>query len=124
MPPSARVAVIDDEIAIRRALERLLRISGYETTSFASAEAYLEESGAEPPDCILLDLQMPQMSGLDLLRRIHESGNPPPVIIVTASTDDELRGLCHEYGASGWLQKPVEREALLECIGASLAAAG
>lgn len=122
MPQSARVAVIDDESAVRRALERLLRVSGYEAMSFPSAEAYLEETDREPPDCILLDLQMPQMSGVEFLRRINELANPPPIIIVTATADDELRALCRQYGASGWLQKPVEREALLACISATLAA--
>jgi two-component system response regulator FixJ len=117
----ARVAIIDDEASIRRAFLRLLRLSGYEPSAYSSVAAFLESFATSRPDCILLDLNLPGESGLDLLRKLNETENTPPVIVVSAGGGD-ARELCGELGSRAWLQKPVDGATLLDCLRVTLAA--
>jgi two-component system response regulator FixJ len=117
MQESARVAIIDDEESIRRALLRLFRFANYEAEAFASASAFLESyDEGRRPDCIVLDLKMPGMSGLDLLRHLAALGNAPPVIVITADGGDCVEDECMRLGSKRYFQKPVDGRALIESV--------
>ena len=112
------IAVIDDDESIRKALVRLLRASNLEPLAFPSARAFLEVFEELPVDCIVLDLQMPDMTGLDLqrhLRALHLD-REPPVVIITAHDEPGSRERCIAAGASAYLRKPVESNVLIAII--------
>jgi FixJ family two-component response regulator len=106
------IAVVDNEAALCEALGNLLRPAGYGVRTFASAEDFLASEGWHSVDCLILDAQLPGMSGLELQRYLGANGFQPPVIFVTQDKDGQvvqaLRG-----GASAFLRKPFEDEDLL-----------
>ena len=118
MGAPAMIAVIDDDESIRKALMRLLRSANLESLAFPSARAFLEVCEDLPIDCIVLDLQMPDMTGLDLQRhlRAQHADQHPPVIIITAHDEPGSRERCIAAGASAYLRKPVESSVLLAII--------
>src|SRR6185369_7596585 len=110
------IAVVDDEASVRRALGRLLRAAGFESRPFASGREFLEACRKEPPDCGLLDMHMPEMSGLEVLKRMNASGLFLPMVLITA--DDEA-GRCQrllDEGAVAWLRKPVDGPQLIQSV--------
>ncbi len=114
------VAVVDDEESVRKALKRLLRAAGLEADCFASGQAFLDDTAGRRPDCIVLDLHMPEMSGLQLLRRIREIAPRPPVVVITAHDTPETREQCLAEGAAAYLRKPFDDRLLLNAISAAL----
>jgi len=108
-----KIAVIDDDVAVQRALANLLRSAGYRCALYGSAEEFLDE--CELPDCAIVDLHLPGSNGLDLQRRMNEKGQSIPIIIISAQ-DDRLRAKALEQGAVTFLAKPFERETLLAVI--------
>ena len=102
------VAVVDDDESIRMALGRLLRTLGYEAAGFTNAEALLEELARSTPSCVLTDIQMPGMNGLDLAREL--SGRLPglPVLVMTAYPSLASRELALTAGATEYLTKPLD----------------
>jgi FixJ family two-component response regulator len=110
------VAVIDDDPSVRRALVRLFRSVDFEAFPFASAQAFLNEFRDLTIDCVVLDLQMPDMTGLELqrhLRMAHPSVQLP-VVIVTAHDDPGSHERCLAAGAAAYLRKPVESAMLVD----------
>ena len=110
------IAVVDDEASVRRALGRLLRAAGFESRPFASGREFLDACRKEPPDCVLLDMHMPEMSGLEVLKRMNASGLFLPMVLITA--DDES-GRCQrllDEGAVSWLRKPLDGPQLIQCV--------
>ena len=110
------IAVVDDEASVRKALGRLLRAAGFESRLFASGHEFLEACRKEPPDCVVLDLHMPEMSGLEILRRMNGSGLFLPMVLITA--DDES-GRCQrllDEGAVAWLRKPLDGPQLIQRV--------
>ena len=110
------VAVIDDEASICRALSRLLRVANYRAETFCSAIPFLESLTREMPDCVVLDLQMPAMTGVELQQQLLLLANPPPVIIITAHDEPKTRERCLALGAVCYLRKPIEGDVLLDSI--------
>lgn len=110
------VFVVDDDPAVCRAISRLLRSHGYTVRSFSSAEAFLEESSDQLPDCLVLDVQMPGTNGLELQAHLAESGAAIPVIIITALGTDATRDAALSRGASAFIEKPVPADALLAAV--------
>jgi CheY-like chemotaxis protein len=112
------IAVVDDDESIRKALVRLLRASNLEPLAFPSAQAFLEILDQLPVDCIVLDLQMPDMTGLDLQRHLRARNleREPPVIIITAHDEPGSRERCLAAGAAAYLRKPVESNVLIAII--------
>jgi FixJ family two-component response regulator len=113
---SALVAVVDDEESIRKALVRLLRFAEFEAIAFTSASDLLESLAVQTPDCVILDLHMPGMTGVELLRRFSTLEHAPPVIVITANDESRTREECFALGVRRYLRKPIERADLLESV--------
>jgi len=109
---------------MRDAIDALLSLSGYRTLLFASAEAMLAESTIEPPLCVISDLNLPFMSGLDLLIELRRRGWPTPVIIITAFDSPSTRQEAMRRGAVAYMAKPFPSSALLTAIHNSSPAGG
>ena len=114
------VAIVDDEEPVRKALRRLLRASGLQAESYASGQEFLDAAAQRLPDCVVLDLHMPRMSGLQLLERIGEMPARPHVVIITAHDQPESRKQCLAAGASAYLRKPLDDRLLLNAISAAV----
>lgn len=114
MPPL--VAIVDDEEFVRKALERLLRAARLQTESYASCELFREALPRQRPNCLILDLHLPGMSGLELLCELQQRGDALPTIVITAHDDPETRGRCLGAGATSYLRKPVDSSVLLSAI--------
>ena len=102
------VAVVDDDDSFARAISRLLRAAGIESVVFASAEAFLRDPTRPAADCLVLDIQLGGMSGLDLHRRLSSQGEITPVIFVTAHDEPDSRVQAHEAGCVAYLRKPFQ----------------
>jgi len=110
------VAVIDDDASVRKALTRLLRASGHEVEAFASGEEFLKSSRTGAPDCLVLDVHMPSVSGLDVQASLLERGIHVPIIFMTAYDDNALRLRALHLGAVAYLRKPLTEQTLLAAI--------
>jgi FixJ family two-component response regulator len=110
------VVVVDDDESFARALERLFRASGFEVRTYPSAEAFLAPTPGPQPDCLVLDIQLGGMSGLDLQRRLGEPGARTPIIFVTAYDSPAMRQEAQQAGCSAFFVKPVPTKVLLEAI--------
>lgn len=119
MPPleqSWTVCIVDDDDSVRRGLTRLMRANGLEAKSYASAESFLEIARSVSRVCVLLDITMPRMSGLQLQERLREQGVSLPIIAISAHEDEEARSSARAMGARFFLRKPVDESALLDAI--------
>ena len=114
------VAIVDDEESVRKALKRLLRAAGLEAESYATGQEFLEQAATREPDCVVLDLHMPVMSGSQLLAEIRKMPRRPPVVVITAHDVPEKRDECLAAGACAYLRKPLEDRLLLNAISAAL----
>ena len=110
------IAIVEDDASFRRALERLLRASGFEAHPFASAEDFLASTAPEAHACLIVDLHLPGMSGLELLDHLSASGPPRPTIFITAQHDNGLRERLSGRPHSLYLRKPFAGAVLLEAV--------
>jgi FixJ family two-component response regulator len=110
------VAIVDDDVSVRRSTRRLLQSAGLCVETFASAEEFLMSGRAEETACLILDLRMPGMNGLQLQRCLVEDSNPVPIVFVTAHSSPEDELLALQAGAREFLQKPIDKDALLLAI--------
>jgi FixJ family two-component response regulator len=118
MVPAPLIAVVDDDESVRKALVRLLRSVNLTSLAFPSAQAFLDVFDELAIDCLVLDLQMPDMTGLELqrhLRKAHPDAHVP-VIIITAHDEPGSRERCVAAGASAYLRKPLDSSVLLAVI--------
>jgi len=115
------VAIVDDELQVRRALDRLLKAAGLEAQAFGSGAAFLRGAALRAPDCLVLDLHIPGMSGLELLRELKASGRRIPTVVITADDTAETRRRCEAEGASAYLRKPLDDRLLLNAISSAIA---
>ena len=115
-----RIAVVDDEDHIRKALARLLRSAGMEVATFASGADFLEAVSTQPLDCLVLDLQMPAMNGIEIHQTLVRLGIVLPVVIITGHDQPESRAAALGAGVSAYLLKPVEAGVLLAAIFAAV----
>jgi two-component system response regulator MprA len=124
MAEQARILVVDDEPAVQNALFRALTMEHYDVTSASDGLQALEQIGARPYEAIILDIAMPRMDGLEVCRRLRESGDRTPVLMLTArgEVDDRVAGL--DAGADDYLIKPFALRELLARIRALLRRAG
>jgi len=114
------IAIVDDEVSICRALLRLLRVADYRAEAFNSPVVFLESLAERVPDCVVLDLQMPMMTGVELQEHLARLADPPPVIIITAHDEPKARDRCLALGAVRYLRKPIEGEILIDSIDKAL----
>jgi FixJ family two-component response regulator len=114
------ISIIDDEASVREATARLVRALGYATETYACAEDYLRAGATNGTACVITDLQMRGLSGIDLQKRITASGARIPVIIMTAYSNDEIRRRALDAGASGFLTKPLDENKLIACLDKAL----
>jgi FixJ family two-component response regulator len=110
------VYIVDDDVSVRKALSRLMRSAGLEPREFECPERFLKEVCTAVPACVLLDITMPGITGLEVQRRLREKGVGLPVIAVSARDDEETRRLARELGAQFFLRKPVDDQALMDAI--------
>jgi FixJ family two-component response regulator len=121
MPPESRwIAIVDDDELMRGALQGLLREAGLPARAFASAEEFLGSSAQHSTSCLIADIRMPGMSGLDLQARLNAEQVRIPIIFITAHADERVRILALRSGAVELLAKPFDDEALLESVRAAL----
>ncbi len=117
------IAVVDDEESVRKAMVRLLQAAGHSARGFASGSDFLQHWLDDRPECLLLDLQMPGISGTEVLRALNRLGAHIPTIIVTAHDSPGAREECLRLGAAAYLCKPLDEQVLLTTLRAALAAA-
>ena len=115
------VAIVDDDQSMRDATSNLLEAAGMSTATFADAESFLRSAGERRAACLLADLRMPGMNGLELHQHLVASGTPIPTILITAYASEETRMRARKAGIVCCLAKPFAPEELLECVGRALA---
>jgi len=110
------VSVVDDDASLRRSVRNLLTSMGFRVETFVSAEAFLESIHRDKTGCLVLDLRMEGMDGLELLRHLTVAGTPIPTVILTAHGDGELRERALQGGAVAFLAKPFHADVLLDAV--------
>lgn len=118
------IAVIDDDEPVRKALERLLRAVGFEVEVFAGGSEFLHSLPGHRPDCAVLDLHMPHVTGFDVQLRLTGAYPSVPVVIVTGHDSPEARERAVTGGARAYLRKPIDGPALLDAIASALGSTG
>jgi two-component system, LuxR family, response regulator FixJ len=114
------IALVDDDAGVRRALARLLRSAGFVVKTFASAEEFLRDSGGEAPSCLLADLHLSGMSGLELARTLFRAGRPMPVLLMTGGEDPSIGQRPEGAGTVIWLKKPLDAVVLIEALNGAI----
>jgi FixJ family two-component response regulator len=114
------IAIVDDDRSVREAAKTLIRSLGYATATFASAEEFLESGRLRETACLITDVQMPGMSGVDLQDHLTANGHSTPVIFVTAYPEKTVRARALDAGAFGFLSKPFTEDSLIECLNRAL----
>jgi FixJ family two-component response regulator len=110
------ISIVDDDESIRSAICSLLRALGFRANSFASAKEFLRSASLDDTDCLISDVQMPEIDGLELQRRIVTLGRRVPIIFITAFPDPVQESVARAAGAVCFLAKPFDGQALAECI--------
>jgi FixJ family two-component response regulator len=114
------IAIVDDDRSVREAAKTLIGSLGYATATFASAEEFLRSGHLRDTACLISDVQMPGMSGVDLQEHLTANGHSTPVIFVTAYPEESVRARALNAGAFGFLSKPFTEESLIECLDRAL----
>jgi two-component system response regulator FixJ len=124
MPQDRLIYIVDDDDAVRDSLSLLLESSGHKVTAFEAAAAALAACAAHRPDCVITDVRMPEMDGLEFQERLRRDGIETPVIVMTGHADVPLAVRAMKAGAVDFIEKPFSDEVLLASIGAALARGG
>jgi FixJ family two-component response regulator len=114
------IAVIDDDASVRAATNNLLSSHGYLVHTFASAEEFLQSTLLQDSSCVIADVQMNAMSGLDLLTHMRAQGYAAPFVFITAFPEESVRARALKAGAIGFLAKPFAGTALINCVEAAV----
>lgn len=112
----AHIVVVDDDESVRAALTQLLELSSYDARSFGSAKEFLDSLALETPDCLVLDIFMPELGGLDVLHYLQRTMTAIPTVVVTAQGEEGLHDRCRSAGASTVLVKPVRSDIFFHAI--------
>ena len=118
IPEERLVAIVDDDASVRQSARRLIRSFGYLAEAFGSAEEFLGSGQAKNTACLILDVRMPRMDGLELQRRL--TGSAIPIVFITARASEEEERQALRAGAVAFLRKPVDKATLLRALGAVL----
>jgi FixJ family two-component response regulator len=114
------IVVVEDDAGMKRAIERLLRAAGFQPVSFVSAEELLQTEAADSAACLVLDIHLPGLSGLELARLLIGSGRAKPIIFITGQDEPSLRDEALRLGCIDYFRKPFDGSALLETIRAAV----
>jgi FixJ family two-component response regulator len=114
------ISVVEDDVAMRESTQGLLRSLGYQAAAFASAEEFLQSDSLGRTSCLIADVQMPGLSGIDLQRWLIDRGVQMPTIFITAFPEEGTRLRAVTAGAVGYLGKPFSEESLLKCLDKAL----
>ncbi len=114
------ISVIDDDEPVREAIKGLMRSLGYSVEAAASAQEFLSSRHVRRTSCLIADMQMPGMTGLELYQRLSTSAKPIPTVLITAYPDDGVRERALAAGVVGYLSKPFEEDDLIACIRSAL----
>ena len=123
-PAKPRVSVVDDDESVREALTGLLRSAGFGAEGYASAEGFLRSGRLDDTECLILDVRMPGMGGIELQRHLSAAGHKIPVIFITAHGDEQTRAQAFGANVVDFLAKPFSDEALLAAIDRALGPGG
>lgn len=118
------IAIVDDDESFRRATMNFVRSLGYGTAAYESAEAFLQSNRIHDTDCLITDVQMPGMTGIELQGRLIAQGHRLPIIFITAFPEMKARAQALASGAVGFLAKPFNDQGLINCLNTALAARG
>lgn len=121
MTETPLISIVDDDESVREAIESLMKSVGYTARAFPSAGEFLNSSDFDDTDCLILDVQMPGMNGLELQSRLVASKRHVPIVFISAHSDADARARALDAGAVEFLQKPFSEDALLDAIKSSLA---
>ncbi len=119
-PSRHMIAIVDDDRLVRESFKDCLESADYDARDFSSAEEFLASNFVGSADCLILDVRLPDMDGLELQRKLVALGCRLPIVFVTAHGDDAIRDQAVRQGAAGFLKKPVNRDKLLESIHSAL----
>jgi two-component system response regulator FixJ len=114
------IFIVDDDAPVCQALSRLLRSYGFDVSTFSSAQDFLDSVSFDAQGCLILDVKMPGMNGLELQKELNSSGRELPIVFITAYDDPKDREKALENGAVAFLQKPLNDKILLEAIQSAL----
>jgi FixJ family two-component response regulator len=120
LPRVPSISIIDDNASVRIATDRLVRSLGYVARTFASAHGFLQSPHVNDTACVIADVQMPGMSGIELQSRLIGEGRCVPMIFITAFPEERIRSRALKAGAVGFLSKPFDGTLLIECIDIAL----
>jgi FixJ family two-component response regulator len=115
------IAIVDDDPSVLKGLSRLLRVHGFKAKTYGSAKEFLATLPGGLPQCLILDLQMPEMGGLELLQQLTSTGIQIPTIIITAHGDIAVRNRCERAGVIVFLTKPLQEAPLFAAIDEAIA---
>ena len=120
-PKSIRVAIVDDDLSVRKALSRLLSASSFRVQTFASAHDFMDSLPLGLPDCLILDINMPGLSGLDLHSYLRKTQRSVPTIVITGFGDTDVRERCLASGVTAFFTKPLDGSVLIRTLEATVA---
>jgi FixJ family two-component response regulator len=120
VPAGPSISIIDDDDSMRNAVVALVRSAGYDARGFASAEEFLASGEVQSSACVITDIQMPGMSGIELKQHLAASQNAVPVIMITARHDADLEAKALASGAACFLRKPFDAALLICCVECAL----
>jgi FixJ family two-component response regulator len=120
MRSATLISIVDDDEGMREATEGLIRSLGYQTATFASADEFLQSDSLGDTSCLIVDVQMPGLSGIDLHRDLIAQGIKMPTIFITAFPEEGMRDSALTAGAFGYLGKPFSEDSLLQCLSCAL----
>jgi FixJ family two-component response regulator len=115
------ISVVDDDASVRTATARLLRSLGFSAYAFASAQEFLSSPRLRETSCLIADVEMPGMTGVELQEYLIDNGHGTPMIFITAFPEDRIRERVMKAGAIDFLTKPFDEPRLLECVERALA---
>jgi FixJ family two-component response regulator len=124
MAAKVLISIVDDAESVREATKSLMKALGFDSEAFSSAEDFLLSERRHRTACVIADVQMPGMTGLELYRRLSTSDNPIPTILITAHADDNMRANALKAGVIGYLSKPFQEKDLMGCINFALEGKG
>jgi FixJ family two-component response regulator len=120
LPQPVVISIVDDDEEVHKATKGLVRSLGYTAATFGSAEEFLNSEQRYDTSCIIADVQMPGLSGVEMQKQLIAEGHRLPMIFVTAFPEDRVRASAMEAGAVGFLSKPCNEEHLIGCLDSAL----